>query len=232
MNHDLGKWVHDNEEQTFSKNDFFRFMIKYGFQRSNSIVEHFRRYYTINISTHYGTYFDMGAAQLKIVREKNFLKNKDRQSYYNDIMELRATPVDILMPPKQIFMHDLKRRLRRGRGRSAKRMALIRRIERAKKKLGITESTFIIENATKTRFIRYYAVDAYHGGFGYLRSQLRHSIFSLTTRAKRRRMRELPINLQLASRLGIRVRPTRVIGQVQRGKKKRLPKMNRRSRKR
>lgn len=206
----LGKWVHDNDEQTFSKRDVFRYVIKYAYKNPKDyIIEHFRRYYTVNISKHYGRYFDMKAAQFRVQREKEFLKNRDIEQHMIGVMELRATPVDIHLPPKVIFIHDFRRNLRKGRSRNVKRMALIHRIDRAKRRLGITESTFLRENVTTQRFRRYFAVGAFKGGFGYLRSQLKHFGFSLTTRSKRyRRFKEQQINMQLANRLGICVRPT------------------------
>lgn len=201
----LRKWIHDNEDHWFNKDDVFRCNIIYSYKKGCGTVLQFTKHYTVNVSSQYGRYFDMEAVYFREDREKEYFNIKSKQTLIDNIMAIRATPINMMLPPKVLFIQDLRRRLRKSRNTKSKRLQIIDKIEKAKVRLGITESTFIAENVTTERFKRYFAVDAFHGGFGYLRRHIKDSVLQLTTRTKRfRRMGERQINIRLAQKLGIK----------------------------
>lgn len=202
--HQIDRWIHDNCDQTFSKHDIFRYMIKYAYKRNLKVTEHFRRYYTVNISEHWGRYLDLPDVYDKAKREDKWIDDMLNEHRIDLILDRLWTPIPKNFIPKVVHLYKLKNLISKTRGRKARRWALIQKINKAKARLGITESTFLIENVTTKRFRSYFAVGGHQYGFGYLRSHNKQPAQRLFRR-RYRRHHEDPINEKLAKRLGINV---------------------------
>ena len=127
------RWVYDNDEQYFSKDDNLKFMIKYAFREEGvKRVVHFPRYYSVNISDHIGDYFDPSEARFQKERDKDYQEERINNRKTEMLEEELANPYHPNMPPKQVFLENLRSNFRRGRSRGAKRWALIQKIDQAK----------------------------------------------------------------------------------------------------